>query len=358
MVGGRIDRLLVRRFATAYATISLLTLMVAALLEVAANAAEASTHEGVSLGLVIAHACSNLPVIYYLTAPLCALLAGQWTVVTLLRRQEYLAVHSAGISARRALAPLLFVTLGLTATTTVLRDPLLEYVGRQRDALDLRLLAADDSGALRDVWLRDRASNAVHIDTFHMATEARPASIEGLDADRFEADRWIHFHARCAEYVDGAWRLTDGTRIERARNTTQSVELDRLEGIEFTPEDVGMAFEGERSPLALTSAQVAQLRERNPHDTRWITLTEVHRASPWSAVALLLTGCALLVSAGAQRLARGMGQGLLVALGYIFCDLSVRLLGLNGQIPPTWSGWLPLLAFGSFGIATYLTLDH
>jgi len=354
---GLIDRLLARRYLAAFLTVSTMTMLIVCVVELADGAANRSDTVSSAFTALLWSVALDMPLLYFLTAPLCSLLAAQWTIATSARRHELTAAYGAGISARRLLAPVIVTTMALTLAAVIVRDPLLQTIAAKRVQLDAKLGHSGMPRGLRDVWLRDRSGHAVHIERFHPPTATEPATIEGLDTDEFEGRRWIHTHAPHAVFQCGAWELTHGSRLERTVTNSSARDVVRLDGIEFTPDDVLLAYQGERSPLSLTSAEVATLRERNPFDTRWITLTEVHRGAPWSALVLVVLSMSFLVSTGPQRLASGLGKGLLAGLAYVCFDLLIRHLGLNGQVPPTWTGWLPVLAFGSVAVASYSTID-
>ncbi len=356
-LGGRLDRLTLRRFIESYVVVTAGTLAVGWMVEIVAGAVEQPMGDMASLWSQVKRASLALPVLYFLSAPLGALLAAQWTLATAVLRNEVGAVYGAGVSARRIAAPLLFAVSLLTVASTRLRDPIFTAIEQMDEQLDNQQGPAEDRGWISDIWLRDHHGLAVHIDRFRPATQGSPATILGLDTDRFDREQWRHIHALRATYVAGRWQLEGGTQVDRTREGTIEQPVAELFEHDFLPEDVRLAHRADRSPLSLTSAQVADLHARSPFDTRWLTLIEVHRASPWSGVVLVMIGACLILSAGPGRLAQGVAGGLITALGYICLDLLVRLLGLGGRLGPIWTGWLPLLTFGSLAIMGFITLD-
>jgi lipopolysaccharide export LptBFGC system permease protein LptF len=209
----------------------------------------------------------------------------------------------------------------------------------------------------KDVWFRDAHGASVHADSILMRV-GQPAVIQGLDADVFDGDRWLHYHAETATFVPDEWHLEKGVLVDRFEGESRVEMVDRLDRLQFVPEDVLLADKGEKHPTTLNAREAQELARRSPSSAKWSTLVQAHTAAPWSCVPLLMLGLALMLTASEERLMRGVLLGLLATFGFIAVDLLCRSLGLHGQITPVWAGWFPLLLFGSLGTSWYAGMQR
>jgi hypothetical protein len=272
---GKVDRYVGSLFIGAYATSMLLIVGLAIILDLASNLKFFETWEDGTeppTSWVLRYCALNTPFLYLRVAPFVTTAAALFTLTKLIRYNELVACLNAGISARRLLLPI-FAGGALAGLAMLgLREGATHVIGDQRDALRDVLSEQRLYRVLRDVWLRDVASNNARIREFYPATSEvhglEVYSTRGPTAD-LQTDVFLTAEiARWEPGIDGemAWRLIGGEVHERSGDTATSRPIDRLEGIELTPRDIFVADKGQDPDRSadLSFGELADLSRRGP----------------------------------------------------------------------------------------------
>ena len=291
---------------------------------------------------------SMLPELFFLLSPHLVLLAGLWTVVSLIRSNELVPLYAAGYSPRRLCAPILIMALGLGGLAWADRELLLPRVGHLRRSM--RLLRqprqpvrpiADGAGGIlsaqfyvpirgelvdpRYTWLNDE--------------HAEQATVLGTLA-RYDPEA-------------GGWRFYDARRLTTAPvgsvSGTERLPDGFLVPSELRKRDVEASIE---SPGFLSAAELREQLQRPGFGHLEVQLYERY-TQPLAGVALLLLGLPVVLGAarGGSVYLRGLGC-LLLGVGYFVGATICYELGTRGVLPPLAAAGLPLsLAVVAGGVA-------
>ena len=357
---GRLDRYIGGLFLASYATALLLIVGLVLIMDLASNLSYFEVWDDgtrVPTATLVQYYVLNVPFLFLQVAPFITVVAGLFTVARLLKKNELVAALSAGVSAHRLLAPVLLGGVLAAGTMFVLRESLTRVLGPRRDALHDILENHRYERVFPSLWFRDRANNVVSLGEFWPERQ----SIRGLDATVSERGVWTRIHATGAVYAqqpDGTWgwRLEDGVREDVDNDAMRPREIEWLEVIEFTPQDILTAQKGRERELELSFSEVIQLASRDPSDTRYQTLLQYHLTFPLANVVLLLVALPFLVGRERGHGTEGLVVGCLMCVGYFCFDFICRSLGMDGTLTPLMAAWLPPLGFGSLGAALVHTM--
>jgi len=365
---GRLDRYVVRHFVAAYLVSALVVVGLFLIVDLASNIDDYlepnTAGERASAALIGRYYVLHLPFLYLQVAPFVTLAAGLFSVSRLSRTREIVAALAAGVSLQRLLLPLMVSAAVLALFQGGLRELATRTFGYERDTLRLLLAERLDEIVLHKVRFKDASGRMVEVREFLPAGRsgggsAEPAELRGLDAVRLVGERWVHYEAERAVWVDhagdrdGYWKIEGGRVEELEPRGGLRLPAERLEGLSFTPQDVWSAWKGRENPLDLSFQEAARLAARDPQNLQYRTLQNYLLTFPLANLVLLLVGLPFLLGQERGRGAEGVSLGLLLCVFYFGADFVALTLGMQGQLSPLLASWLPVLAFGSLGIVLF-----
>lgn len=354
-LGGRLDRYVGALFVGAYATSLFLIVGLAVIIDVATNLSYFETWEdGTSapLSTILRFYLLNVPFLYLQVAPFVTTAAALFTLSKLLRYNELVAGLNAGVSAQRVLLPIHLGALAVALGMFALREGATSALGEQRAALRDYLDKHRTERVIEDVTLRDLAGNIVVIESFAPTT----ATIRGLQVAGLRGDSLFFVVADRATYdraPDGAarWRLVGGHLRTTTGDTAVARAVDWLDVVDFSPRDVSLAKKGDIAPMELSFSELGHLAARDPTNLEYQTLFQYHLTFPLGNLVLVLLTTPFLLGRERGKATEGMVAAALACVVYFAADFVCRSLGMEGTLSPLWSSWLPILCFGSLGVA-------
>jgi lipopolysaccharide export system permease protein len=276
-----------------------------------------------------------------------------FTLSRLTRHSEVTATLAAGVSAHRML---LTVLLGATLSAAAmfgLRELVTRELGDQREALRDLLEEKRLEPVYKSLWLRDTSGNRARLAEFRPDSAAAGApEIRGLEATLKSAGVWKKLYADRAVWRDGAWQLEGGMLEEVERSATRR-PIEHLEGLEFTPRDAMTAVKGKSEPLELSFSELLSLLRRDPDNGAYQTLLQYQLTFPLANLVLLLVALPSMLGRERGKALDGVMIGLLLCVFYFCADFVCRQLGVEGALSPLLASWLPVLVFGSLGLALF-----
>ena len=353
-LGGRVDRYIGSLFVGAYATSLLLIVGLTIILDLAANLSFFETWEDgtqPSSWWVVRYCALNTPFLYLQVAPFVTTTAALFAVVKLIRYNELVACLNAGISARRLLLPVYLGGMVAAAVTFAFREGAITTFGDRRDMLRDMLDEHRFVRRLDDVWLRDIAGNVVRIGEYYtQAREARDVLVASARGETLIA--LTAASATWSERREGGfgWHLLDGSLREQTGDVSVQSDVEWLELVDFTPQDVLVADKGERRSMDLSFAELEDLSRRDPSNLEYQTLYQTQITFPLANVVLLLVTLPFLFGRERGKNLEGLVIACLICVVYFATDFITRSFGMDGALPPVWAAWIPVLVFGSLGV--------
>jgi lipopolysaccharide export LptBFGC system permease protein LptF len=364
-VGGRLDRYVASLFVSSYATAFFVLVGLFLILDMAANLDEYletwPSGGSAPLLLIARYYLLNIPFQFLQVAPFITLVAGLFTASKLLKHSEVTAALAAGISVQRLLAPVFVGAIVCGILMLELRETLSSTLARQRDAAKYVLTHQQYDEVYSELWLRDLNGSVVHLKEFRPAgTQSRAPEARGLEATLRSAAQWSSTSASRATFEDRggvvAWWLDDGLRREVLGIDVQR-PVDRLEGFDFSPQLALSYHRARENPLDLSFGEARELARRDPDNVVYRTLLQYHLTFPLANLVLLLVGLPIMMRSSRGKGVEGVAAGCLLCIFYFAADFVLRNLGLQGAIDPYLAAWLPVLAFGSLGLALFESMD-
>ena len=365
LIGGRLDVYVGRLFLASYATAFLVMIGLFLILDMASNLDDylRTWKDGGSapVALIVRYYLLNVPFVFLQVGPFVTLVAGLYTGSRLLKHSEVTAALGAGVSTHRLLAPVFLGSVLCGALMFGLREMAGTALGRQRDAAKFVLEHEKYDEVYSELWLRDLNGSVVHLSEFRPEAGSPPApEVRGLEATLRSSERLSSTEAANARYesrrgVTGWW-LENGWHRE-VLGVDKQRSVDRLEGFEFTPSLVLAANRARENPMELSYREAQELSRRDPDNLSYRMLLQYDFAFPLSNIVLLCIGLPYLMRRARGKAVEGVIAGSVLCIFYFATDFVMKNLGLQGEIDPYLAAWLPILAFGSLGLASYVTMD-
>ncbi len=365
-IGGHLDRYVARLFLASYATAFLILIGLFLIIDMASNLDEflRPWKDGSSapVGLIVRYYVLNIPFVFLQVGPFVTLVAGLYTGSRLLKHNEVTAALSAGVGTHRLLAPVFLGALACAAGMFALREASATQLGRQRDAIRYVLDHEKYDEVYSELWVRDLSGMLVHMREFRPQSGFPPApEARGLQtmplprSDRISSDEAALARYEARGGVTGWW-LENGWHREVLGVDRQRV-LQRLEGFEFTPAVVLAVNRANQNPMELSFREARELARRDPDNLAYRMLMQYDFAFPISNVVLLCIGLPFLMRRSRGKPVEGVIAGSVLCIFYFAADFVMKNLGLQGAVDPYLAAWLPVVGFGSLGVAFFLTMD-
>jgi lipopolysaccharide export system permease protein len=350
----RLDRYVARLFALSYAAAFFLVVGLFVILDMATNLDEYVAPDKSGYAPPSAQVGEfyllQLPFLYLQMSPYVTLVAGMFTAAKLARSNEVVAALSAGISVRRMLMPVYLGAALLAAGMFLLREQATRELGRRRDLLQDHLKERRPEPVIENLVVWVRRSLPVTLSEYVVRADPEASEARGLSAQSREAGRMVSIDARVARPLSGGrWALEGGRRLEDDGGRRRTFALDVLTDPRFTPEDVELAWTARERPMDLSHAQLTDLLAREPTNLQYKTLVQYNLTFPLAGLVLLLVGLPFVVGDERGKAGERIARGFLLCVIYFGFDFVSRTLGLQGAVGPVFSGWLPLVVFGSLG---------
>jgi len=355
-LGARLDRYVLGLFGVSYLAAFFLVVGLFLILDMATHLddylAPDKAGNTTPFTTVLGFYLLQVPFLYLQMAPYVTLIAGLFTGAHLARANEVVAALNAGLSVRRLFLPL-YLAAGLLALGVfALREGATANLGRERELL-LEHFKKKDRGAptrVENLVVRDREGRTVMVHEYEVGALPAEGRIRGLSALYTRGDARVSVAAAEAAPVSGGrWALVDGQRIEDDGRQRRVVAADLEDDLRFTPQDVELAWKAREHPLDLSTGELGQLLARDPTNLQLRTLRQYGLTFPLAGLVLLLVGLPFVVTHERGKAGERIARGFLLCVAYFLVDTVARNLGLQGLVGPVFSGWLPLVLFGSLG---------
>lgn len=298
---------------------------------------------------------ARLPLLASRVVPM-ALLIGTALVVSLLAVEgELTGMRACGISAPRALLPVLLLTLAVAPAYFLLRNVVVPRTNALADELKQTEIKAEAYREISErrkshVW---RRSGGLVLEAARFDAEggqARDLTIYELGDDGLPVARTDAWRAR--HVGRGVWRLVDPQRVEIGE-----------EGVREVPAslhiELGDTLEAEVDTMHLSVGQLAREIEAVEGDGYDATQLRVdYHVKLADALACVVMPASVLFFAVAGPPFPGPAQTLMVsgviAVSYLLFTGIGASLGYGGRVSPIVGGWAPVLIFSA--LAAFLAL--
>jgi len=294
--------------------------------------------------------------------PMSCLVATFLAVGIMSRFNEVTALKASGTSIYRIAAPVVVVTIAISAIAYMNQDYLEPYANQRaaqlKDQIRGRSPRSYEPGERRWVFgaggrlynFRNYVPSPVPVLAGPGSGEFQGFSAYHLDPESFEIDERIY--ARSATFVDGRWVLKDGW--SRAFPGGQELFETFAERIFEFPEGPNYFVKEWKTPaqMNITELQrfVTDLRRRG-YDVQELTVDLYDKtALPIVSLTMVILGIPFCFRMGKRGSLYGIGIAVSLVAVFLLVFSTTNALGGIGLLPPFLAAWAPNVLFAGSGV--------
>ncbi len=291
-------------------------------------------------------------------APFLAFFAALFTAARLHRANETVAMLASGVSLHRGFA-MVFVAAGaLAAFQAAFREIALPHAAREAFVIRRQIFDFQPVPEMSRLSFVDGSGSRVRFDTYR-PTEAAG---EGLDVYSSTGGVIRSLKAETARWETGvgsagSWSLTGVKSVVRSRSGEVVEAPAGAEGaqlaLDFDPGDCEVAARHATDPQYLSIGELDRLARRMPANTRLQVLLHAAITAALANLILPLLGLPCVLRLDRRSTIEGAAFAFALCVVYFAATLFFIELGVEERVGPVVAAWLPVVLFGSLGIAVF-----
>jgi lipopolysaccharide export system permease protein len=296
----------------------------------------------------------QLPGIFVQVSPFVMVLAALVTALRLQRHNEFMAMVLTGRSARRVLLPVYALSLMFIGGLVYVQESLVPAVALERDELRWALLEDKGERVIESIKLRDSQDRLFVAHDYHV----KSGTVGRLNVSYHdEQGRNRHVTGENATWDESGsgWKFENGhSEVRSGVGGESRIDETFFVQTDIRPEEL---LAESREPFDLAYRDVLGLSERYPSSRRYRLLMHYHVTFPLSVLLLVLLALPFVVRFEADRRLKGLGISILMCLGFLIADASLRDIGSRGDMQPVLAAWLPVIVAGSLATVLFDAMD-
>jgi lipopolysaccharide export system permease protein len=311
-------------------------------------------------GLLIRYYSCYLPIVIYQMIPVACLLATVFTMTTLNRSNELVALYSVGIGLVRASAPIMVLVGVISLLSFAISDQMLPRLAQKKNYIEYVEIKKKpglySTVTTNKIWYR--SENVL----FNIKTlDADQSRAQGLTLYYFDA-AWNLVQLITAKTVaikGTQWNLSDGTVTLFAQDSSFPLTKSFSEKSVVMNEDVADIQTTANSSEIMSLGSLRKFIARNKEAGLDTLRYEVDYFSKFGFASAAFVMSLLGVPFSVRRSRAGghmLSIGLCLALAFVYWTLysSAVTLGQHGSVPPIMAAGGPSALMGALGV--WLTL--
>ena len=301
--------------------------------------------------------------LFYLLAPLSALVAVLVTLGIMTKNNELVAFKAGGISLYRISLPLLLAGLMLAGGLVLLDDTYLPYANQRQDALrnQIKGRPAQTYYQPRRQWIFGENSNVYNYEFFDADKELFGGlNVFELDPATFEISRRVYAARAHWDQQQRIWILESGWLRD----------FDHGHVSRYVP-FLGYALKEVNEPPSYFNREVRQsyqmtwwelkqyigdLRRAGFDVARLSVQLQKKISFPLIAPIIILLAIPFSILVGTRGAVGGLALGVAIAIVYWAASALTEAMGAVGQLPPLLAAWAPDTIFGLLGLYFFLKM--
>ncbi|MGD9708142.1 MAG: LPS export ABC transporter permease LptG [Candidatus Delongbacteria bacterium] len=292
----------------------------------------------------------KIPEIISQILPLVSFMSLLFTLGSLTKYNEIVAMLSSGMSLFRISLPFVIMGILLSAGHFYFTESVVPYASRKHyEAKDYYLTKSSKIHRRYNEFVYQEGNSIVYISTFDGNRKiAGGVSIQAINEGRID----FRLDADEMMYEDGKWKLKKLIKRTFVADSTIFERMDSLSiFLDFEPEDITKT---ELKPIEMGFFELSEYIEKKERLGADMTKWKVEKYSKisYSLINLVLILIAIPLGTGRARSAASVNFGISVGIAFIYYLLIIMFKnwGAVGQVNVLVSAWAPNMIFGIIGI--------
>ena len=312
---------------------------------------------GVPGKVIIDYYIYSIPWFISVALPMSMLISTVFGVGMLVKRNEWTAMKSSGISLYRLSTPLLLMGMMISMLSFILDNQLVSWGNEKRFTIDRDYVKKRSrhkvKNTLKNIFLQKNKTIHIGMEKYNIKKmSGNVLTWVDLGADIIKQ----RIDARKIMYLDDSltWKISNYSIRKFHNGIETSVyfsESDTLIDLRFTPEDIDRQA---RSPDELNyyelTSRISELKNNGVKTVRWEVTRYLKISFALTNFIVVLCGIPLVVFREKNSLSFGIGMSVFVIFGYYAFIKFGQSMGFKGQLAPIFSAWLGNLVFFIGGV--------
>ena len=307
---------------------------------------------GVPGRIILNYYLYSIPWFISIALPMSMLISTVFGVGMLVKRNEWTAMKSSGISLYRLSAPLLFTGLLISSLSFILDNQLVSWGNEKRYTIDRDYVKKKSrhkiKKTLKNIFIQKNKTIHIGMEKYNikdMSGNVLTWVDLGPDIIKQRID------AKKITYLNDSrkWKISNYS----IRNFKDGIETnvffskkDTIINLSFTPEDINKQA---RSPDELDyyelTSRISELKNNGVKTVRWEVTRYLKVSFALTNFIVVLCGIPLVVFREKNSLSFGIGMSVFVIFGYYAFIKFGQSMGFKGQLTPIVSAWLGNIVF-------------
>lgn len=316
------------------------------------------------LSIILRYYGYSVPYFINLTLPMSMMISAVFSIGMMVKRNEWTAMKSGGISLYRLAAPLFVLSILISIISFQFDNTLVSTSMSKRNAIEKEYMKRNPRHntrkSLNDIFFQKNGNQNISIARYNiLSTDASDVTMISF------ADSLIHYRidAKKISWIDSAaaWAVSNYSIRSFDQNGKEKLASisasDTLMALQFNPDDI---TRGNKHPDELSYSELKErvvfLKENGVDPTRWEVQRHFKLAFSFTNFIVVLFGIPLMVMKPKSGLAFGGGISFLVIFSYYAFIKFGQSLGINGVIAPVTSAWIGNVIFILSGLLLLLSV--
>jgi lipopolysaccharide export system permease protein len=314
--------------------------------------------EHVSLTTLRDYYLSLIPIILVQITPLSALLSTLYSIGKLNKQNEIVAMKATGISPLRIVAPLLILSLVLSAIVFEVQDRIIPQAmvastTIKEEKIEKRR-ASSESRTIHQLTLYGKDNRLFYVDTYDLQQKL----LQGITILEHDENQRLtsKIVARSGQWTDSTWKFFDCViyKFDGAGQIIGEPNFSKERTIDI-PEKPRDFLRHESQTEFMNYRQLKDYIDRLSNiGRRTITrlLVDLHYKVSSSLITFVIILVGIPFAIGARRSGAMLSLGLCIAISFLYyVVLSVSIaLGKAEVFPPFLAAWLANILFATLGV--------
>jgi lipopolysaccharide export system permease protein len=349
-----IDRYLLKRFLGLLITIIIACQSLWVFLDIISNL---DRYLATTVHYTVLYYLYLLPYISGVVFPIAMLLAGMFTTGILATHNEINAMHAAGISVGRIMAPLFIVSLLICLGILAFNGTWMPEFNRKKTDIynyKIKNRSPDANVVKRNLCYEGKNDVIYHFSEFDgRSNKGKNVSIEIFKNHRL----YKKYKAESLVWENHTWALVKGTEIRFEGDGMNFSRFERLGGLPFAdvPEDflVTPKFPDDMNFFELRR-YIDQIRRSGGKPDKYEADLYFKISFPLINLIVVFLGVSLTTRVARRGMAKVLGLGLLISFTYYLLAKLGLAFGHSGYIQPLLAAWMGNITFSILGIILYI----
>lgn len=309
--------------------------------------------KNVPKNIIVQYYLYYIPYIVVLSMPVGTLLSTVFTIGTMARDNELIAMKALGFSLFSVMKTLLVVGLIISVSIFFIAEIIAAESNKKKAEITRNYLESGKRGfkKLRDIQIQEPPDKVVTVDVFD--PDKNIASLVKIITFK-DSELISRIDANQMFWEEGKWIIYEGVIREFEQNSEriQRIEEPLQFSFAFTPRELMMTLiQPDEMDFNELRYFIGLIRKSGGEVYRWLTDYYVRIAFPISNLIIVLFSIPLAYNRRKKSLAIGFGLSLVVCFFYFGLVKMGQTLGQNGSIPPLVGAWIGNVIMASVGIS-------